>query len=145
MVDLDCKTKMVTPDMKKASPKLSKKLHVSIPSSFRAAVNSPANGIIVVDMRSVRTVLSAAGAEEDVEFQRVSELEERGDSQTGFTSFRNNVPVRLHHLVGPKTVRQSAGVEAAARVADDEPGPAHRYSLRRRGRRQRDTWNCTDR
>ncbi|XP_057981699.1 nematode resistance protein-like HSPRO2 [Malania oleifera] len=36
MVDLDWKTKMVSPDMSNKSPRLSNKLHVSIPSSLRA-------------------------------------------------------------------------------------------------------------
>lgn len=43
MVDLDWKAKMVTPDMPTKSPmRLSNKLHVSIPSSFRAGEMSPA-------------------------------------------------------------------------------------------------------
>ncbi|KAF8402685.1 hypothetical protein HHK36_010774 [Tetracentron sinense] len=41
MVDLECKAKMVAPDMSNKSPKLSKKLQISVPSPFRAGDLSP--------------------------------------------------------------------------------------------------------
>lgn len=43
MVDLDWKAKMVSPDIPNKSPKLSNKLHVSIPTSFSLSMASPAS------------------------------------------------------------------------------------------------------
>jgi hypothetical protein len=123
MVDLDWKSNIVSPDMPSKSPKLSNKLQVSLPFSFRAAEISPASATA---SSAYDNYLRLPELRKLWSYEEFPSWKNESFFETGLASFGDFVPVRLDGVVGPKAVREPARVEAEARVARDIPDRAYR-------------------